>query len=121
MFIKNNRKIKVEYMDSNFLNSDNSHYSGNFSSTTIPGLPGLAGAKLNIDAARSYVPGISMKGGKIKKKLLSRNLRTRRYPYNGRCLSHYNRKRMIQKKYRTRREKKKKKLTQMRLRDERKN
>lgn len=65
-------------MNSNFVNADNSHYSGNFSSNVIPGLPGLAGAKLNVDAARSYVPGISMNGGN---KLLKKNINkiTKRY------------------------------------------
>jgi hypothetical protein len=53
-------------MNNNFVNADNSHYSGNLSSNVIPGFPGLAGAKLNIDAARSFVPGISMGGNKSR-------------------------------------------------------
>lgn len=56
-----------------FVNVDNSHYSGNFSSNQIPGtppgpLPGLSGAKSNIDAAAGNVPGICLfKGGSAKK------------------------------------------------------
>jgi hypothetical protein len=51
-------------VNSNFINKDNSHYSGGFGSNEIPGLPGLAGAKSNIDAAAGYVPGICLiKGG----------------------------------------------------------
>ena len=56
-----------------FVNPDNSHSPGPFGSNQIPGLPGLAGAKNNVDAALGYVPGICFKGGakhfknKIKK------------------------------------------------------
>ena len=60
-----------------YVNVDNSHYAGRFSSNEIPGsppgpLPGLAGAKYNVDAAASIVPGISLyKGGakKLKRKI----------------------------------------------------
>ena len=56
-----------------FVNPDNSHSPGPFGSNQIPGLPGLAGAKNNVDAALGCVPGICFKGGakhfknKIKK------------------------------------------------------
>lgn len=55
-----------------YVNIDNSNYSGRFSSNEIPGtppgpLPGLAGAKSNIDAAAGKVPGICMTGGTLKK------------------------------------------------------
>jgi hypothetical protein len=56
-----------------FVNPDNSHNPGPFGSNQIPGLPGLAGAKNNVDAALGYVPGICFSGGskhfkhKIKK------------------------------------------------------
>ena len=56
----------------NYTNIDNSHYPGGFGSNEIPGLPGLAGAKSNVDAAAGYVPGISLiKGGakKLKRKI----------------------------------------------------
>ena len=53
-----------------FVNRDNSNYPGGFGSNEIPGLPGLAGSKNNIDAAASFVPGIClMKGGRLKKKI----------------------------------------------------
>lgn len=56
-----------------FVNPDNSHNPRPFGSNQIPGLPGLAGAKNNVDAALGYVPGICFSGGskhfknKIKK------------------------------------------------------
>lgn len=54
----------------NFVNRDNSNYAGGFGSNEIPGLPGLAGAKSNIDAAAGFVPGICLiKGGGIKRKI----------------------------------------------------
>jgi hypothetical protein len=65
-------------INGNFVNKDNSHYPGGFGSNQIPGLPGLAGAKYNVDAAAARVPGICMSGGgkKLKKKI--KNI-TKRY------------------------------------------
>jgi hypothetical protein len=59
------------YNTSPYVNGTSSNYSGSFSSNEIPGLPGLAGAKSNIDAAAGKVPGICMKGGskKLKRKI----------------------------------------------------
>lgn len=61
------------YNNSPYVNGTSSNYSGSFSSNEIPGLPGLAGAKSNIDAAAGRVPGIcSQNGGgakKIKRKI----------------------------------------------------
>ncbi len=60
------------YNTSPFVNGTSSNYSGSFSSNEIPGLPGLAGAKSNIDAAAGRVPGICLfKGGSknIKRKI----------------------------------------------------
>jgi hypothetical protein len=60
------------YNNSPYVNGTSSNYSGSFSSNEIPGLPGLAGSKSNIDAAAGIVPGICMyKGGakKIKRKI----------------------------------------------------
>ena len=58
-------------VNSTFVNRDNSNYAGGFGSNEIPGLPGLAGAKSNIDAAAGHVPGICLiKGGSaIKRKI----------------------------------------------------
>ena len=60
------------YNTSSYVNGTSSNYSGSFSSNEIPGtppgpLPGLAGAKSNIDAAAGRVPGICMNGGGAKK------------------------------------------------------
>lgn len=55
-----------------YVNVDNSHSPATFGSNEIPGLPGLAGAKNNVDAAAGYVPGICLfKGGSkvLKKKI----------------------------------------------------
>jgi hypothetical protein len=64
------------YNMSSYVNGTSSNYSGSFSSNEIPGtppgpLPGLAGAKYNVDAAAGRVPGICMSGGakKIKRKI----------------------------------------------------
>jgi hypothetical protein len=60
------------YNTSPYVNGTSSNYSGSFSSNEIPGLPGLAGSKSNIDAAAGVVPGICMyKGGakKLKRKI----------------------------------------------------
>jgi hypothetical protein len=66
------------YNTSLYVNGTSSNYSGSFSSNEIPGtppgpLPGLTGAKSNIDAAAGTVPGIclSQGGGRknIKKKI----------------------------------------------------
>ena len=62
----------------NFINKDNSHYPGGFGSNQIPGLPGLAGAKYNVDAAAARVPGICMSGGGKKLKRKIKNI-TKRY------------------------------------------
>lgn len=53
-------------INGSYVNTTNSNYAGGFGSNEIPGtlgLPGLSGAKWNVDAAASYVPGICMKGG----------------------------------------------------------
>jgi hypothetical protein len=65
-------------INGNFKNKDNSHYPGGFGSNQIPGLPGLAGSKYNVDAAAARVPGICMSGGgkNIKRKI--KNI-TKRY------------------------------------------
>ena len=60
-----------------FVNKDSSNAPIGFSSTVVPGtppgpLPGLAGAKSNVDAAAGVVPGICMlKGGakRLKRKI----------------------------------------------------
>jgi len=64
-------------VNGSYVNVDNSQYAGRFGSNEIPGtlpgpLPGLAGAKSNVDAAASNVPGICLfKGGakKLKRKI----------------------------------------------------
>jgi len=65
-------------VNSDFVNKDNSHYPGGFGSNQIPGLPGLAGAKYNVDAAAARVPGICMSGGAKKLKRKIKNI-TKRY------------------------------------------
>jgi hypothetical protein len=58
-------------VDPNFVNVGSTNNPSNFGSNEIPGLPGLSGAKWNVDAAASRVPGICMTGGarKIKRKI----------------------------------------------------
>lgn len=50
-----------------YVNADSSNNPATFSSNEIPGLPGLAGAKNNINAANGYVPGICLFKGGAKK------------------------------------------------------
>ena len=60
------------YNNSPYVNGTSTNYAGSFSTNEIPGLPGLAGAKSNIDAAAGIVPGICLfKGGakKLKRKI----------------------------------------------------
>jgi len=66
-------------VNSAFVNKDSSNFAGGFSSNEIPGLPGLAGAKNNIDAAAGIVPGIGIfKGGAKHFKRKIKNI-TKRY------------------------------------------
>jgi len=60
------------FIGGKFVNATSSNNPANFSSNEVSGLPGLSGAKLNIDAANSKVPGICLfKGGakKLKRKI----------------------------------------------------
>jgi len=76
------------YNMSPFVNGTSSNYAGSFSSNEIPGtppgpLPGLAGAKINTDAAAGIVPGIcTFKGGAKRLKRKIKNI-TKRYKMKG--------------------------------------
>jgi len=71
------------YNNSSFVNGHSSNNPANFSSNEIPGLPGLAGAKSNIDAAAGVVPGIcNFKGGAKRLKNKIKNI-TKRYKMKG--------------------------------------
>ena len=61
-----------ETVNSAFVNKWSSNNPMNFSSNEVTGLPGLTGAKSNVDAASGVVPGICLfKGGSktLKKKI----------------------------------------------------
>jgi len=67
------------YNNSPFVNGTSANNPANFGSNEIPGLPGLAGAKSNIDAAAGVVPGICLfKGGAKGLKRKIKNI-TKRY------------------------------------------
>ena len=71
------------YNMSSLVNGTSSNNPANFSSNEIPGLPGLAGAKSNVDAAAGIVPGIcNFKGGAKKLKTKIKNI-TKRYKMKG--------------------------------------
>jgi hypothetical protein len=75
------------YNMSPYVNGTSSSYAGSFSSNEIAGtppgpLPGLAGAKINTDAAAGIVPGICMSGGAKKLKRKIKNI-TKRYKMKG--------------------------------------
>ena len=66
-------------VNSMFVNKWSSNNPANFGSNEIPGLPGLAGAKNNVDAAAGVVPGICLfKGGAKHFKRKIKNI-TRKY------------------------------------------
>lgn len=50
-----------------FVNVTSSNNPASFGSNQIPGLPGIAGAKNNVDAAKGYIPGF-FGGAKVLKK-----------------------------------------------------
>jgi len=88
--------VPFSNVNGKFVNIDNSHNPATFSSNEIPGLPGLAGAKSNIDAAAGYVPGICLKGGAKKLKRKIKNI-TKKYKMKNKNLK--NIKKSLKKKY----------------------
>jgi len=60
----------------NLVNPDNSHYSGGFGSNESPafGKFGLPGAVYNVDAAKGFIPGVSLRGGGKKMKYKIKNI-----------------------------------------------
>jgi hypothetical protein len=65
-------------INGNFVNKYSSNNPASFGSNEIPGLPGLAGAKNNANAAAGIVPGICFKGGAKGFKRKIKNI-TKRY------------------------------------------
>jgi hypothetical protein len=66
-------------VNGSYVNVDSSNFAGRFSSNEVPGLPGLAGSKSNVDAAAGVVPGICLfKGGSKKLKSKIKNI-TKQY------------------------------------------
>jgi hypothetical protein len=66
------RIAPLSNINGKYVNVDNSNSPSRFGSNEISGLPGLSGAKSNIDAAMGKVPGICLfKGGSrgIKRKI----------------------------------------------------
>lgn len=66
-------------INKNYVNVDSNNNPSGFGSNEIPGLPGLAGSKSNIDAAKSYVPGICLFKGGAKKFKSKINKISRKY------------------------------------------
>jgi hypothetical protein len=67
------------YNNSPYVNGTSANNPANFGSNEIPGLPGLAGSKSNVDAAAGVVPGICLfKGGAKGLKIKIKNI-TKRY------------------------------------------
>ena len=85
-----------------FVNVDNSHSPSIFGSNVISGLPGLAGAKNNVDAAMGYVPGICIYKGGMKKLKRKINKITRVYKMKNKSIKSRN-KRKLKLKYTKRR------------------
>ena len=72
-------------VNGNFVNKFSSNNPANFGTNEIPGLPGLAGAKNNVDAAAGIVPGLSFRGGAKAFKRKIKNI-TKRYKKMGKSL-----------------------------------
>jgi hypothetical protein len=79
--------VPYSNVNSSYVNVSNSHYPGGFGSNQIPGLPGLSGAKFNVDAAAARVPGICMSGGKKNLKRKIKNI-TKRYKMSKKSMRH---------------------------------
>ena len=83
-----------------YANVPSTNYAGSFGSNEIPGqngLPGLSGAKNNVDAAKGYVPGICLKGGSKEIKRKIKNI-TKKYRMTRKSLKNKSRiRRMIRK------------------------
>ena len=62
--------VPFSNVNGQYVNVGSTNNPANFGSNEVPGLPGLAGAKSNIDAAAGKVPGICLfKGGALKRKI----------------------------------------------------
>jgi hypothetical protein len=72
-------------VNGNFVNKFSSNNPANFGSNEIPGPPGLAGAKNNVDAAAGIVPGLCFKGGAKAFKRKIKNI-TKRYKKMGKSV-----------------------------------
>lgn len=72
-------------VNGNFVNKFSSNNPANFGSNEIPGPPGLAGAKNNVDAAAGIVPGLCFKGGAKAFKRKIKNI-TKRYKKMGKLV-----------------------------------
>lgn len=72
-------------VNGNFVNKFSSNNPANFGTNEIPGPPGLAGAKNNVDAAAGIVPGLFFRGGAKAFKRKIKNI-TKRYKKMGKSL-----------------------------------
>jgi len=72
-------------VNGNFVNKFSSNNPASFGSNEIPGPPGLAGAKNNVDAAAGFVPGLSFRGGAKAFKKKIKNI-TKRYKKMGKSV-----------------------------------
>jgi hypothetical protein len=62
--------VPFSNVNGQYVNVGSTNNPANFGSNEVAGLPGLAGAKSNIDAAAGKVPGICLfKGGALKRKI----------------------------------------------------
>jgi hypothetical protein len=97
--------VPLSNVNGNYVNITNSNNPANFTSNVIPGPPGLAGAKNNVDAAAGIIPGICLfKGGsKILKRKIKNITKKYKMRHSKRRISSIKRK--LHKKYGTRKHK----------------
>lgn len=97
------RIIPLSNVNGNYVNVTASNNPANFGSNQIPGLPGLSGAKNNVDAAMGKVPGICVfKGGS---RLLKRKIKniSKKYRMNKKSRKSRSIKNRIRKSFKLRR------------------
>ena len=87
--------------DSNYVNVTNSNNPSIFSSNNTSPYLGLKGAVNNVNAAKSYIPGLCFTGGKINSKLLKKKIKniSKKYKMRKSKYSYNSIKRKIKLKY----------------------
>jgi hypothetical protein len=91
--------VPFSNVNGQYVNVHNTNNPASFGSNEIPGLPGLAGAKSNVDAAAGIVPGICLfKGGAKSLKRKIKNI-SKKYKMKGGSKRRHTLRKQIKTKY----------------------